>query len=348
MFKKNPDDLPIVKDKVKRIGEIVHLVLYLLVTISLVFNLVTLDNKSMKFENVTKIVDTHSEKHIVKGKEITDKKQTTTTEGEEEPKNLSELIIKLFFEKNYASVIIIHLCIYFALFLIRMLYTKNVNSVKTPFLELTALEEPVVEQFAQVREIQANKYDFVIDYMVEEKKQEFIQSVSDKSFKKHLEKMIENMQKSYKEKWRVEFSFGIYTTEELGQADYPKEVKVNALKLLDRVNTGIPVPKETPHMFGFNHLVYKTRAKDNNNANNVIEYVIVLSSYSNQFDESDGQSLRGVINLVKDIYEEIGLIQTISNLYREREQALDEIALLKGEVNRLNTRNKNKTKNQRR
>jgi hypothetical protein len=123
-------------------------------------------------------------------------------------------------------------------------------------------------------------------------------------FRPALQYALSKMAEFYLTEWDEHISFDVHTKEEFEEQWYPSVIQ-KSMPLIERYKTGVPINKENQEAAHHkNYLVYKTTQKENIYTNEeIVDYVIVLSSYRTAFNENDGYLLAGITSIVSELHQ---------------------------------------------
>ncbi|QJX79979.1 hypothetical protein [Priestia megaterium] len=326
MVRSNDKDYPILKDKIKRIVYWIFGLLFIAITLSLVVNFFTVNDKATPSnKNEVSTVTKETEKEV-KGKIEKIKEVTKTEKPPQQAKGFQELMVHLLYKKTIGTVIVKHFLMYLGLMILYLLFLltqKDVSNLKVAGLEVGTNQDVQAEFYRAVEE-QKNKFDFLTFWMREENRLKFIRStdIEHRTFLGFLSRMLEKMQEYYRDEWNINFSFTIYKMSEFEQSNLPRKVKNSAASLMEE-DKGLPILKENNLYYHKNYLIYKVTEVNVRDATDIKEYMIVLSSYYSEFEEVDGILISGLSALINLIYIQTTQSDFIVYLLKENEGAGD-------------------------
>lgn len=328
MVRSNDMDYPILKDRIKGYVYWIFGIIFIVITISLVVNLFTANDKvKSSNKNEVSTVTKETEKEV-KGKIEKTKEITKTEKPPQQAKGFQELMVHLLYEKTVGTVIVRHFLMYLGLLILYLLFLltqKDVSNIKVAGLEVGTTQAAQAEFYRAVEE-QKNKFDFLTFWMREENRLEFISTTGHRTFLGFLSRMLEKMQEYYGDVWNVNFSFTIYTMTEFEQSNLPRKVKKSAVSL-EEEDKGLPIIKENNLHFHKHYLIYKVTEVNVREATDIKEYMIVLSSYYSEFEDVDGILIAGLSALVNSIYTQTNQSDFIVFLLQENERARNRLML---------------------
>lgn len=328
MVRNNDKDYPILKDKIKAFVYWIFGIIFVAITISLVVSLFTANDKAKPSnENEVSTVTKETEKDV-KGQIEKTKEVTKTEKPSQEAKGFQELMVHLLYEKTVGTVIVNHFLMYLGLLILYLLFLltqKDVSSLKVAGLEVSASQSAQAELYKAVEQ-QKNKFDFLTFWMREEKRLEFINTTGQRTFLGFLIKLLKKMQEYYKDIWNANFSFIIYTMTEFQESNLPRKVK-KAAASLEEVDKGVVILKETNLHYHKHYLIYKVTEVNVRDTSDTKDYMIVLSSYYSEFDETDAILIAGLSAYVNSIYTLTTQSDFILQLLEENERARNRLML---------------------
>lgn len=153
---------------------------------------------------------------------------------------------------------------------------------------------------------QMRKFKF-LTYLMKEENRDILKSSFDPShpkFRPALQYALSKMAEFYLTEWDEHISYEVLTNDEFEEKWFPAVIK-KSMPLVEKYQTGVPINKENQEVAHHkNYLVYKTTQKENIYTNEeIVDYIMILSSYRTAFNENDGYLIAGITSIVSDLHQ---------------------------------------------
>lgn len=315
-------DLPLVEDKLKLFSYILYwavigvFIVFFIIDITVLTFTKPIDNSSDSVQVVTEKNDELSTEPVRKNNSTQDTNNDLTNNQNEtnqhlesnNGKTLTDLIVKPIAESPRFQVIFKYLFYLLLWLLIWLLVPSAFQRLKRfKFFNMEFELDTKQNEVISIIDQQMKKFKF-LTYLMKDENKEVLRSSFDSNHPKYkdaLEFSLSKMQTFYISEWDEHFTFEVLTLDEFKQKKFPNVLN-KSLDIVEKYKIGIPINKENQEKISQkNFLIYRINEIENvyTNKAQMVEYIIVISSYRTIFDENDGYLLAGITSLVSELHK---------------------------------------------